>query len=67
VTCADGSSSCTVGQCGTNLAGQCFYPQPLCPAAPASVPASPRWIVLLIAGGLMLAGARLLARHARRT
>src|SRR6516162_2015892 len=37
VTCPNGSSSCTVGQCGTNLAGQCFYPEPVCPAATSSV------------------------------
>jgi hypothetical protein len=65
VTCPSGSSSCTVGQCGTNLAGQCFYPEPVCPAATSSVPAAPRWIVLVIAGLLTLVGARLVARRAR--
>ena len=64
VTCPDGSSSCAVGQCGTELAAQCFYPEPICPA-PRPVPTVPAWLILAAAGALLLLGLR--APVARRS
>jgi hypothetical protein len=61
VTCPNGSPVCAAAQCGTSLAGQCFYSEPTCPAAPA-VPALPKWIVFLIGGALTLVGGRALRR-----
>jgi hypothetical protein len=64
VTCPNGSAACAVGQCGTELAGQCFYPPPVCPG-PAAVPALPRWLVPAAASALLLLGVRMLARRGR--
>jgi hypothetical protein len=64
VTCADGSSSCSAGQCGTELAGQCFYTEPTCPAPPA-VPAMPLSLTLCT-GALGLLGACALVRRSPR-
>jgi hypothetical protein len=64
VTCSDGSASCVPGQCGTDLAGQCFYPEPVCPAPPP-VPALPRWLALVGAVALGLFGAAAYARRVR--
>ena len=55
VTCSDGSKSCAAGQCGTDLAGQCFYPEPACPG-PRPVPAGPTWLLVVAAGALGLLG-----------
>jgi hypothetical protein len=66
VTCADGSASCAAGQCGTDLAGQCFFPQPACPATPAPVPALPPGLAIAACGALALLGAGAVRRHARR-
>jgi hypothetical protein len=59
ITCQNGSTACSVAQCGTELAGQCFYPQPKCPASTASpsVPSVPPWLVGVAAAALGLLGA----------
>jgi hypothetical protein len=31
LTCADGTTACSTPQCGAQLAGQCFFPEPRCP------------------------------------
>jgi hypothetical protein len=56
VTCGDGSTACLPGQCGTELAGQCFFPEPVCPA-PKPVPAFPPWTVTAAAVAMGLLGA----------
>jgi hypothetical protein len=61
VTCPDGTSSCAAGQCGTELKGQCFYPQPVC-SAPQPVPAWPTWSLIVAAGAVALLGAAARAR-----
>jgi hypothetical protein len=65
VTCTDGSTSCASGQCGTDLAGQCFFPEPVCPA-PRSVPAVPPWLLVVTAGALGLLALIAIVRRGRR-
>lgn len=50
VTCSDGSSACSAGECGTNLADQCFFPEPVCPVPPKPVPDMPTGLSLVLAG-----------------
>jgi hypothetical protein len=66
VTCADGSTSCALGQCGTDLAGQCFFPEPVCAGSPPPVPALPHGLAAVACGALALLGAGAVRRRARR-
>jgi hypothetical protein len=65
VTCANGSSSCSIGKCGNDLAGQCFYPEPVCPAAAPAVPAMPPWLTPLAGACALLGGVARLGRKRR--
>ncbi len=57
VTCTDGSVSCSTGQCGYELQGQCFYPEPVCPRS-KPVPAVPRGLFFVAAMAMGLLGIR---------
>jgi hypothetical protein len=67
VKCANGSTACRSGQCGTTQAGQCSYPEPLCATlvAPVPVPAATGWIGLGSAGLLGWVGIALLRGRRR--
>jgi hypothetical protein len=66
VMCSDGSTACSTGQCGTALAGQCYFPEPVCPTTVASpVPGVNAWSGLVTAGLLAALGYASLSRAVR--